>query len=65
MKTIMIEGMQCGHCVAAVTKALQALGLQQVEVDLAGKCARVEDRLPDEVLKAAVEDLGFDVTEIK
>ena len=32
---ITVKGMSCGHCAAAVTKALEALpGVSQVQVDL-------------------------------
>ncbi len=66
MKTIKIEGMHCSHCTARVEKALAALGLD-VKVDLNGGFAVVDGaNIPaDEVLKETVEDLGFDVTEIK
>lgn len=40
--TINIEGMNCGHCVAKVTAALQAVpGVAEVEVNLEGKRAVV------------------------
>jgi copper chaperone len=33
---IIVKGMSCGHCAAAVTKALEALpGVSQVQVDVA------------------------------
>ncbi len=66
MKTIKIEGMHCSHCSARVENALRALGLS-VKVDLNTASAAVDgDSIPDErVLRETVEDLGFDVTEIK
>lgn len=66
MKTIKIEGMHCSHCSARVEKALGALGLE-VKIDLAGGIASVDGAaMPtDAVLKETVEDLGFDVAEIK
>lgn len=65
-KTITIEGMHCSHCTARVEKALTALGLN-VDVSLKDGTAAVSaDTLPeDSVLRETVEDLGFDVTEIK
>ncbi len=65
-KTIKIEGMHCAHCSARVESALAALGLA-VSVDLKAAVAVVEaDTLPeDSVLRETVEDLGFDVPEIK
>ena len=35
-KTLKLEGMTCGHCVASVTKELQKIdGVSDVSVDLA------------------------------
>jgi copper chaperone len=37
MPEIKVKGMSCGHCAAAVTKALQGLpGVTEVQVELAG-----------------------------
>lgn len=67
-KTIKIEGMSCGHCTAAVTKALNGLdGASEVAVSLEQKLATVElsgDVVSDVMLKEAVEEAGFDVVEI-
>jgi copper chaperone len=67
-KQINIEGMSCGHCVSHVEEALKEVaGVSGVYVDLQGKNAVVEmsDSVTDEVLKAAVEEVGYDVTGIK
>lgn len=66
MKTIKIEGMHCSHCSGRVTKALEALGLN-VNVDLQSGIATVDSaNMPeDAALRETVEDLGFDVVEIK
>lgn len=65
-KIINIEGMSCMHCVSRVEKALAGLkGVTDVQVDLKGKKAEVKaENISDEMLKEAVEDLGFDVTGI-
>ncbi len=65
-KVVSIEGMSCMHCVMRVKKAIGELaGVASVDVDLAGKKATVEgDALDDAALKAAVEDVGYDVTAI-
>lgn len=65
-KTIAIEGMHCQHCVGAVKEALAAVaGVTSVVVSLEKNNAVVEGTgLDDAVLKAAVEDTGFDVTAI-
>ena len=55
-----LPDMSCGHCVAAITRALQAADAQaRVEVDLASKTARVDSALPREPLAAALTEAGF------
>lgn len=67
VKTMHIEGMHCGHCKANVEKALNALGGVSAEVNLDAKTAEVKltKTVGDDVLKTAVEDLGFEVTGIE
>lgn len=65
---ISIEGMTCGHCVMRVEKALKAVnGVSKVDVSLENKNAIVElfGSMDEKVLKEAVEDAGYDVTEMK
>lgn len=67
-KIIYIEGMACGHCKAAVEKALGALdGVSKVEVSLEEKLAKLilDKNLDDAILKNAVEEAGYEVVEIK
>ncbi|MBU5294623.1 heavy-metal-associated domain-containing protein [Anaerosalibacter bizertensis] len=66
-KTILIEGMSCGHCVKAVKEALKELdGVKSVVVDLEGKKAVVEgDNLDDNKIKEAIDEAGYDIIEIK
>lgn len=67
-KVIQIEGMTCGHCSAAVKKALEALdGVQEARVDLEAKQAAVTlaGDVSDDTLKAAVTDAGYDVLSIR
>lgn len=59
-----IEGMSCKHCVAAVTKALQAvLGVVNVEVSLERKNAVVsfENKIDEASLINAVTAAGYEV----
>lgn len=67
-KTISIEGMMCMHCVKHVNEALSKVdGVSLVEVSLENKNAIVTLTSPvdDSILKAAVENVGYDVTEIR
>lgn len=55
-----LPDMSCGHCVAAITQALQAADAQaRVQVDLASKTARVDSALPRGPLAAALTEAGF------
>ena len=67
-KTISIEGMMCMHCVKHVNEALSKVdGVSLVEVSLENKNAIVTltKDVSDSALKAAVENAGYDVTEIR
>lgn len=67
-KKIIIEGMSCNHCVARVEKALMEVeGVKSVKVDLKEKTAVVDlsHDVDDSMLKAAVDDAGYDVIRIK
>ena len=55
-----IEGMNCSHCSAAVTRALQGVaGVQRASVDLASGTAVVEGVVDMALLVAAVADEGY------
>lgn len=63
-KTMKIEGMMCGHCEAAVKKALEALdGVEAVEVSHEKGTAVVTlaKEVEDEVLKKTVEEKEYQV----
>jgi len=55
-----VETMTCGHCVRAVTEALQSVDpAAQVSVDLAAKKVTVDSSLPRVELAAALADAGY------
>ena len=67
-KTITIEGMMCGHCEAAVKKALEALPQVSEAVVSHEKGTAVvtlNAEVADDVLKKAVEDKDYKVTGIQ
>jgi len=66
-KELTIKGMSCGHCVMHVEKALNAIQGVQANVDLSTNKAVLIMNQPvsDEILKKAVADAGYEVTEIK
>ncbi len=67
-KTMKIEGMMCGHCEARVKKALEALNqVEQAEVshEKGSAVVTLKETVTDEVLKKAVEDQDYKVTDIQ
>ncbi|GGY01600.1 copper chaperone [Massilia dura] len=63
MYELQVENMSCGHCVAAVTKAVKALdGNAQVDVDLAGKAVKVQSDAALDAVRAAIADAGYAVS---
>ena len=66
-KEMLVEGLSCGHCSARVEKALNAIDGVTATVDLDKKTAFIElaKEVPDSALKAAVEDAGYEVAEIR
>ena len=62
--TITVDGMTCGHCVAAVESEVGKLdGVTGVAVDLAsGQVTIVSEIAPDAAaVQAAVEEAGYEV----
>jgi Cu2+-exporting ATPase len=67
-KTLKIEGMMCGHCEMHVKKALEALdGVDNAEVSHKTGTAVVtsEKEISDDILKTAVTEQGYQVTDIQ
>ena len=67
-KVLNIEGMVCMNCVKHVDKALREnKGVQDVAVSLENKSARVQlsQDVADAMLKAAIEDAGYEVAGIR
>jgi copper chaperone len=66
-KKILVEGMSCNHCVHHVSEALKGIGAMDVEVNLDHKLATAEigDNITDSLIKAAIEDAGYEVVGIE
>lgn len=65
-KTMQISGMHCAHCAMDVTKTLNQIDGVRAEVNLSKGSARIScDReITNDVLKNAVEKIGYQVTRI-
>jgi copper chaperone len=66
-KKILLQGMSCKHCVNHVTEALKEIGATEVEVNLEKKLATAEVRedITDEIIKEAIEEVGYEVVSIE
>jgi len=67
-KRIIIEGMSCQHCVRHVKDALSEInGVTNIDVSLENKNAILEASgdVSDEVIKEAVEEVGYEVLGIE
>lgn len=66
-KVLKIEGMMCKNCQAHVDKALNGMEGVRAKVDLEAGTAAVEcaESITDQMLKAAVEEAGYEVTGIQ
>ena len=65
MHTVIIQGMNCQHCVASVSKALQGIsGVSDVNVDLNKGQANYAGDVSAAVVKAAIAAIGFTVLDV-
>ena len=62
MATITIKGMSCQHCVKSTKEALNKIpGIQNVEVNLDKGEASFNGDIDHELVKEAIEKIGFEV----
>lgn len=64
MPEIKVKGMSCGHCAAAVTKALSSLpGVSEVQVDLESGMVSYQGAgsVSGEEVAAAIKAAGYEV----
>jgi copper chaperone len=62
MKTISvsIDGMHCGHCVAAVKQALESVpGVEVRDIRIGEATIEADGEPPVDAIRAAVEDAGY------
>ncbi|WP_248800327.1 heavy-metal-associated domain-containing protein [Pseudomonas sp. MWU13-2105] len=61
MQVFNVQGMSCGHCVRAITQAVQARDpAAEVRVDLAAKEVGVNSRLSAEEVLSAISEEGYE-----
>ena len=61
MTEFLVEGMSCGGCVSAVTRAIHAFDPAAiVHVDLGSKHVRIDSSVDRFILSQALVDAGYD-----
>jgi copper chaperone len=61
-QSFQVQGMSCGHCVAAVTQAVKAIDPQaQVQVDLGAGKVEVQSAQDRAAIARAIEEEGYTV----
>jgi len=62
MLQLKVSGMTCGHCVAAVTRAVKAVpSVRDVAVDLASGKVTVQGEPDEQAVRAAITEEGYGV----
>jgi copper ion binding protein len=65
-ETYRVQGMSCGHCVAAVTgEVAKLVGVREVAVDLAAGAVTVtsDEPLAHDAVAAAVDEAGYELVD--
>lgn len=64
-KRIKIDGMSCEHCVMHVESALNELGAKHIHVNLLEGYAEADLDCPDDKIREAIYEAGYEVIEIE
>ncbi|SEC99587.1 heavy-metal-associated domain-containing protein [Pseudomonas kilonensis] len=63
MHTFNVQGMSCGHCVKAITQAVQAKDpAADVQINLGAKTVQVQSSLPADAVLAAIKEEGYEAS---
>ncbi|PBI98952.1 Copper-exporting P-type ATPase A [Pseudomonas ogarae] len=63
MHTFNVQGMSCGHCVKAITQAVQAKDpAADVRIDLGTKTVQVQSSLPADAVVEVIKEEGYEAT---
>ncbi|MBT2338264.1 MULTISPECIES: heavy-metal-associated domain-containing protein [Pseudomonas] len=62
MQVFNVQGMSCGHCVKAITQAVQARDpAADVQIDLGAKTVQVQSSMPADAVIEAIREEGYEV----
>ena len=65
-KTYSVPGISCDHCKNAIEAEVGEVGgVSRVEVSVPAKEVLVEGDAPDEAVRAAIEEAGYDIAGVR
>lgn len=63
MQTFNVQGMSCGHCVKAITQAVQARDpAADVQIDLSARTVQVQSALSVDAVVQAIKEEGYEAS---
>ncbi|WLH12100.1 cation transporter [Pseudomonas hefeiensis] len=63
MQTFNVQGMSCGHCVKAITQAVQAKDpAADVQIDLSARTVQVQSALSVDAVVQAIKEEGYEAS---
>jgi copper chaperone len=64
-RTYSVPGISCGHCKTAIESELQPIdGVESAIVDIDAKTVTVRGDVAEEVVRAAVDEAGYEVVAV-
>jgi copper chaperone len=65
IRTYSVPGISCGHCKAAIEGELDGVdGVESVVVDIDAKTVAVTGEAPEDAVRAAVDEAGYEVASV-
>ncbi|GCD11850.1 heavy metal transport/detoxification protein [Clostridium tagluense] len=64
-KKILVKSMTLGHDLNHVVQVLMEIGAQDVDIKKLVVTAEISKNITDEIIKAAIEEAGYDVVKIE
>lgn len=64
-KKILVKSMTFEHSLNSVVDALMEIGVKDVNINRLAVTAEISENITDEIIKAAIEEAGYDVVKIE
>ena len=64
-KKILVKSMTFEHGLNYVMHALMEIGVREVDINRLAVTAEISENITDEIIKAAIEEVGYDVVKIE